>query len=252
MTDTKSGTEVGSARAEAPAGGAVKGADGLEVSGMALGIDAPLPDPEANRPRMIAEGGVDARVARIVEPIAESMGYHLVRVRMTGANGGTLQIMAERHDGTMSVEDCEALSRAVSPALDVEDPIPQAYHLEMSSPGIDRPLVRASDYARWAGHLMKMEAREQVEGRRKFRGRVVSVGADGFVIELDDGAKPGESERIAVPFRLVHDARLILTDDLIRDSLRADKAARKAANDNAGTLGDDGEIEMDGRGDDAG
>ena len=244
MSETTSETETGAAP--------VKGAEGLDVSGMTLGIDAPLPDPETNRERMVGESGLDARVARIVEPVAESMGYHLVRVRMTGANGGTLQIMAERHDGTMSVEDCEALSRAISPVLDVEDPIPQAYHLEMSSPGIDRPLVRASDHARWAGHLMKMEAREAIEGRRKFRGRVVSVGTDGFVIELDDGARPGEGERIAVPFRLVHDARLILTDELIRDSLRADKAARKAANDNAGTLGDDVEIEMDGRGDDAG
>ena len=205
----------------------------LSLAGHELGLDAPRPDPEANRPRIANESGVDARVAHIVEPVAESMGYHLVRVRMLGANGGTLQIMAERHDGTMSVEDCEALSRAISPVLDVEDPIPQAYHLEMSSPGIDRPLVRMSDFARWAGHVTKVETREPIEGRRRFRGNVISAGDDGFVIELDGSAA---GERVAVPYALVHDARLILTDELIAASLKADKDARRAraaaANDN--------------------
>ena len=214
-----------------------EGMDGLE-----LGLDASMPEPETNRERIAVESGVDARVANIVEPIAESMGYHLVRVRMTGNNGGTLQIMAERHDGTMTVEDCEALSRAISPVLDVEDPIPQAYHLEMSSPGIDRPLVRASDFRRWAGHLLKLETREAIDGRRRFRGKVVGVGDAGMTLELDGSAS---GERVAVPFRLVHDARLILTNELIRDSLKADKAARKAgaANDNddddAGATGDE-------------
>ena len=198
---------------------------GLSVSGHELGLDAPRPDPDANRQRLGQESGVDARVANIIEPVVESMGYHLVRVRMTGANGGTLQIMAERHDGTMNVDDCEALSRAISPVLDVEDPIPQAYHLEMSSPGIDRPLVRRSDFARWAGHLTKLETREPIEGRRRFRGHIISAGDDGFVIELDGSAA---GERVAVPYDLVHDARLLLTDELIDASLRADKEARRA------------------------
>lgn len=193
------------------------------MSGDALGAEAALL--EDNRERLIAETGVDARVAAIIEPVAESMGYHLVRVRMGNQNGGTLQIMAERHDGTMAVEDCEALSRAVSPVLDVEDPIPQAYSLEMSSPGIDRPLVRRSDFARWANHLMKVETREPIDGRRRFRGKTVGVGPDGFTIELDGSAA---GERVAIPFGLLLEARLILTDELIAESLRADKAARKA------------------------
>ena len=197
----------------------------LSVEGHELGLDAPRPDPETNRQRLGGESGVDARVAHIIEPLAESMGYHLVRVRMNGNNGGTLQIMAERHDGTMAVEDCEALSRAISPVLDVEDPIPQAYHLELSSPGIDRPLVRKSDFSRWAGHLTKLETREAIEGRRRFRGVMTSAGDDGFVIELDGSAA---GERVAIPYALVHDARLVLTDELIEASLKADKEARRA------------------------
>lgn len=204
---------------------ATGGTDAMQggMSGDALGAEAALP--EDNRDRLISETGVDARVAAIIEPVAESMGYHLVRVRMGNQNGGTLQIMAERHDGTMAVEDCEALSRAVSPVLDVEDPIPQAYSLEMSSPGIDRPLVRRSDFARWANHLMKVETREPIDGRRRFRGKTVGVGPDGFTIELDGSAA---GERVAIPFGLLLEARLILTDELIAESLRADKAARKA------------------------
>ena len=212
------------------------------MAGDALGLDAPRPEPSDNVARLAPEHGVEARVAAAIEPLAESMGYHLVRVRHTGANGGTLQIMAERHDGTMGVEDCEELSRAISPVLDIEDPIPDAYHLELSSPGIDRPLVRRSDFARWAGHLMKAETREPIDDRRRFRGTIVGVGPEGFTMELDGSAA---GERVAVPFRLLSDARLILTDELIRDSLKADKAARKAraANDNSDDNSNDDEGE---------
>src|SRR5690349_19663140 len=111
----------------------------------------------AREDRIVRETGVDARVAHIIEPVVEGLGYRLVRVRLSGQNGLTLQIMAERSDGTMTVEDCEALSRAVSPALDVDDPIDKAYHLEVSSPGIDRPLVRKSDFSTWNGHLVKLD-----------------------------------------------------------------------------------------------
>ncbi|MEO1746047.1 MAG: ribosome maturation factor RimP, partial [Pseudomonadota bacterium] len=107
---------------------------------------APITDDE---PRIITETGVDAKVATIIEPLLNSEGYRLVRVRLSGMNGLTLQVMAERQDGTMTVEDCEKMSRSISPLLDVEDPIDKAYHLEMSSPGIDRPLVRKSDFAKW-------------------------------------------------------------------------------------------------------
>jgi len=102
--------------------------------------------------RLITESGVAARVAAIVEPVIGDLGFDLVRVRVTPTNGCTVQIMAERPDGTMSVADCETVSRAISPVLDLEDPITQAYYLEISSPGIDRPLVRASDFERWTGY----------------------------------------------------------------------------------------------------
>jgi len=114
--------------------------------------------------RIIRESGIDARIALIVEPVLEADGYRLVRVRLSGQNGLTLQIMAERRDGTMTVEDCEAVSRLLSPVLDVEDPIDKAYHLEISSPGIDRPLVRRSDFAEAVGRLVKVETSVQVSG----------------------------------------------------------------------------------------
>lgn len=177
--------------------------------------------------RIILEQGLDARIAAIIEPLLESMDFRLVRVRLTGQNGLTLQIMAERTDGTMTVEDCEAVSRAVSPALDVEDPIDRAYHLEISSPGIDRPMVRRSDFARWAGHLLKCETSVAVEGRKRFRGTIVAVDDDGFVLRRDQ-ASYGDEPQVRIAFDALADAKLILTDDLIRASLAADKAARAA------------------------
>ena len=182
-------------------------------------------------PRLITETGIDARVAAIVEPVIVGMGYQLVRVKLSGQNGLTLQIMAERPDGTMTVNDCEALSMAISPVLDVEDPIDKAYHLEMSSPGIDRPMVRKGDFRRWAGHLVKCETSVMVEGRKRFRGKIVEVTEDGFVIERDQPSQ-GEEPKVTIPFTALAEARLILTDDLIRDALKADKAAREAANQN--------------------
>lgn len=182
-------------------------------------------------PRLITETGIDARVAAIVEPVITGMGYQLVRVKLSGQNGLTLQIMAERPDGTMTVNDCEALSMAISPVLDVEDPIDKQYHLEMSSPGIDRPMVRKGDFRRWAGHLVKCETSVMVEGRKRFRGKILDVTEEGFVIERDQPAY-GEEPKVAIPFSALAEARLILTDDLIRDALKADKAAREAANQN--------------------
>jgi ribosome maturation factor RimP len=182
-------------------------------------------------PRLITETGIDARVAAIVEPVITGMGYQLVRVKLSGQNGLTLQIMAERPDGTMTVNDCEALSMAISPVLDVEDPIDKAYHLEMSSPGIDRPMVRRGDFRRWAGHLVKLETSVMVEGRKRFRGKIASVSDDGFVIDRDQPAE-GEKAEVEIPFSALAEARLILTDDLIRDALKADKEARAAANQN--------------------
>jgi ribosome maturation factor RimP len=187
----------------------------------------------ANEPRLVTETGLDRRIADIVEPVLVQMGFRLVRVRMSGQNGLTLQIMTERNDGTMTVEDCEEVSKAISPVLDVEDPIDKAYHLEVSSPGIDRPMVRRSDFVRWQGHLMKCETSVMVEGRKRFRGKIVTVTEDGFLLERDQPAY-GEEPTVAIPFTALSEARLILTDDLIRDALTADKKAKaaRAANEN--------------------
>ena len=187
----------------------------------------------AIEPRLITETGLDQRIADIIEPVIVPMGYRLVRVRMSGQNGLTLQIMAERNDGTMTVEDCEEISKAISPVLDVEDPIDKAYHLEVSSPGIDRPMVRKSDFFRWQGHLLKCETSVLVDGRKRFRGKIVSVDDDGFRLERDQPAY-GEEPVVVIPFTTLSEARLILTDDLIRDALTADKKAKaaRAANEN--------------------
>ena len=186
-----------------------------------------------NEPRLITETGLDQRIADIIEPVLIEMGFRLVRVRMSGQNGLTLQIMTERNDGTMTVEDCEEVSKAISPVLDVEDPIDKAYHLEVSSPGIDRPMVRKSDFIRWQGHLMKCETSVMVDGRKRFRGKIVAVTGDGFQLERDQPAY-GEEATVVIPFAALSEARLILTDDLIRDALAADKKAKaaRAANEN--------------------
>lgn len=178
--------------------------------------------------RIIRESGIDARVASIIQPVLAGIGFRLVRVRLLGQNGLTLQIMAERPDGTMTVEDCEEVSRAVSPALDVEDPIEKAYNLEVSSPGIDRPLVRKSDYVRWAGHLVKAETSVLVDGRKRFRGKIAAADEHGVTIESDKAAY-GEEPTVVLPYETLADARLVLTDELVRDALKADKKARQEA-----------------------
>ena len=183
--------------------------------------------------RIIRETGLDARIAGIVRPVLAASGFRLVRVRLTGQNGLTLQIMAEREDGTMDVDGCEEASRAVSPALDVEDPIDRAYHLEISSPGIDRPLVRKDDFAAALGHLAKLETAVPVAERRRFRGRIVAADDEAVTIERDQAAY-GEEPTVRVPFDALAEAKLILTDELVREALRKDKEARQAAKRNAG------------------
>ncbi|RYC09686.1 ribosome maturation factor RimP [Ciceribacter ferrooxidans] len=191
-----------------------------------------VPAPQDREPRIVTETGLDRRIAEIIEPVTVAMGFKLVRVRLLNQNGLTLQIMAERNDGTMTVEDCEELSMAISPVLDVEDPVDKAYHLEVSSPGIDRPMVRKSDFERWQGHIVKCETSILVDNRKRFRGKIAAVDGDGFTIERDQIAY-GEEPRVTIPFSALAEAKLILTDDLIRDALKADKAARaKAANQN--------------------
>ncbi|WP_336485388.1 ribosome maturation factor RimP [Methylobacterium nigriterrae] len=180
---------------------------------------------ETSEKRLISETGVAARVARAVEAPIEGLGFRLVRVKVSSANGCTVQIMAERPDGSMSVEDCEAVSRALSPILDLDDPVGTPYHLEISSPGIDRPLVRASDFARWAGHEAKVELAVPLDGRKRFRGLIGGPSTDGATVPIDlPDVKEGLPSRIELPLRDLAEAHLVLTDELIRESLRRGSA----------------------------
>jgi len=176
--------------------------------------------------RLIRESGTDARIAAIVAPVLRTIGFRLVRVCLISQNGLTLQIMAERDDGTMTVEDCEEVSRALSPVLDVEDPLDKAYHLEISSPGIDRPLVRKSDFAAGIGHLVKIETSILVDNRKRFRGKIAELSDDAVLIEREQPAE-GEEPNARVPFEAIAEARLMLTEDLIREALRQDKKIRQ-------------------------
>lgn len=178
-------------------------------------------------PRLVLETGLEARIAEIIEPLVNSMGYQLVRIRTTGENGFTLQIMAERFDGTMSIEDCEAVSRAISPVLEVEDPIDRAYHLELSSPGIDRPMVRIGDFKRWQGQLMKCETSVLVDGRKRFRGWINAVTDTSFSLERDNPG-PEDAPIVDIAFDNFVEGKLIMTDELIELALKADKQAQKA------------------------
>jgi ribosome maturation factor RimP len=181
----------------------------------------------AAEPRLIAEPGRAARVAVIAEPVLAELGYRLVRVRISGSAGCTVQIMAERPDGAMAIEDCELASRALSPVLDVADPIEGPYRLEISSPGIDRPLVRRSDFERYAGHLAQVEMLAPIDGRRRFRGEL--LGTDGGFARLrcNDGSG-AEDREVSLRIDDMSEARLLLTDALIAESLRRSKHGDKA------------------------
>jgi ribosome maturation factor RimP len=154
------------------------------------------------------------------------MGYRLVRIKISGESGCTVQIMAERPDGSMQIEDCEAISKALSPVLDVADPINRAYRLEISSPGIDRPLVRRSDFERFAGHLVKIEMSVPHQGRKRFRGTLAGVEGGAVRIHRDD-TKAGEDPDVLLEMEDIAEARLVLTDDLIAESMRRGKAAER-------------------------
>jgi len=179
-------------------------------------------------PRLIAEPGLSARVAAIAEPVIENLGYRLVRVKVSGTDGCTVQIMAERPDGSMTVEDCESISRALSPVLDVADPIDRAYRLEISSPGLDRPLVRKSDFDRYAGHLVRIEMEIPVVGRKRFRGQLVGTEDENARIARDD-AKDGETVEVLLRIEDMCEAKLVLTDELVAEALRREKAAKRDA-----------------------
>jgi ribosome maturation factor RimP len=186
------------------------------------------PDAAPSEPRLITEPGLPARVAVIAEPVIEQLGFRLVRIRVSGSEGCTVQIMAERPDGTMSVEDCEIVSRALSPVLDVADPIDRAYRLEISSPGIDRPLVRKSDFERYAGHLVKIETAMPFDGRKRFRGALLGTEGDAVRIRRDD-APEGEKAEFLLPIEEMSEAKLVLTDDLVTEALRRERSAKREA-----------------------
>jgi ribosome maturation factor RimP len=175
--------------------------------------------------RLVKETGLAARIAAIVEPVLNGLGYRLVLVRVSGRDGMTVQVMAEREDGSFTIEDCEAASRTLSPALDVEDPIPGGYRLEVSSPGIDRPLVRRSDFVRHAGHEVKIEMDMPIDGRKRFRGEIVGVEGDDVKIRITGGA--GEPYTVKLPIGEMAEAKLVLTDALIAESLRRGKSAAR-------------------------
>lgn len=192
--------------------------------------DPARPPDLLDEPRLSEEHGVALQVARIAAPVLRDLGFRLVRVKVSAQDGATLQIMAERADGTMDVAGCEAITDALSPVLDVEDPIRGEYRLEISSPGIDRPLMRVSDFRRAVGFETKVETSVPVEGRKRFRGRLDAVAeADGdpVVVLTRSDAKPGEAVVVNLPMASIADGRLVLTDELVRQTLRAAKAAEK-------------------------
>jgi len=172
-------------------------------------------------PRLIVERGMAARVAAIAAPVLIGLGYRLVRVRISGTASLTVQIMAERADGSMTIEDCEASSRALSPVFDVEDPIDREYRLELSSPGIDRPLVRRSDFVRHAGHEAKIEMEVPLGTQKRFRGIVLGVEGDAARLRPRDSER--EAAGVLLPIADMAEARLVLTDALVTESLRRGK-----------------------------
>ncbi|MEA2978124.1 MAG: ribosome maturation factor RimP [Alphaproteobacteria bacterium] len=184
----------------------------------------------ASEARLLVEPGLAARVAAAAEPVLEGLGFRLVRVRISPSAGLTVQIMAERPDGSMTVGDCETASRALSAVFDVSDPIDRPHRLEISSPGIDRPLVRRSDFVRYAGHVVKVEMTMPVEGRKRFRGLLLGTEGDAARLRRDD-AVSGEQEEFLLPIEDMTEAKLVLTDELVAEALRRSKAEERQARD---------------------
>jgi ribosome maturation factor RimP len=171
--------------------------------------------------RFVLESGLAANLAELIDPVLVDLGFRLVRVAMSGGDSPSLQIMAERPDGTFTIDDCAAVSRELSPTLDAYDPLPGAYRLEVSSPGIDRPLVRPSDFEDWAGYEAKIELSQPVNGRKRFRG-IVEGFADGEV-RIECTLDKVGTQLLGFPMNMIGDAKLVLTDELIRETLRRTK-----------------------------
>ncbi len=160
---------------------------------------------------LIAKAAIDKRMASIVQPVIEDLGYELVRIRLMSGKSTTLQIMAERPDGGIDVNDCSKISTEVSAILDVEDPIEAEYALEVSSPGMDRPLTRLKDFAAWEGFEAKIETTELIDGQRRFKGMLRGVEGNEVLIEIQQGT-------IGLDFEWLSDAKLVLTDELVAAS----------------------------------
>jgi len=171
-------------------------------------------------PDLIAKTSMDQRLAEIITPVIEDMGFELVRLRLMGGDTKTLQIMADKPAGGIEVDDCAEISTAVSATLDVEDPLEDAYTLEVSSPGIDRPLTRLKDFEAWDGYVAKLETEQQIDGRKRFKGVLQGVEGGEVLIEIE---VHGEPQVIGLDFEWLADAKLVLTDELIRDVLKSRK-----------------------------
>ena len=166
---------------------------------------------------LIAKTAIDRRLADIIAPVIEGLGFELVRLRLMGGKHATLQIMADRPEGGIDVDDCGRISTAVSAILDVEDPIEEAYTLEVSSPGIDRPLTRLKDFDAWEGYEARLETAEAIDGRKRFKGVLAGTEGDEVLVNLDEG---GETVTVGLKFDWLADAKLVLTDELITEMLR--------------------------------
>ena len=171
---------------------------------------------------LIAKTAIDRRLAEIIQPVIEGMGYELVRLRLQGGRTATLQIMADRPEGGINVDDCANISTAVSAALDVEDPLEDAYHLEVSSPGIDRPLTRLKDFATFEGYDARLETNQPIDGRKRFKGVLAGVDGDEILLNIEER---GETVTVGLNFDLLSDAKLLLTDELIALMLKERKEA---------------------------
>ena len=180
--------------------------------------------------RFYRESGLAARIAALAEPLIEELGYRLVRVKVSGQNGSTLQIMVDHPERAITVDDCALISRRLSPLLDANDPMPGAFLLEVSSPGIDRPLVRPVDFLDWAGFEAKIEMKELIDNRRRFRGLIEGFedGEARLQVELKDFDEP---QTIGLPVDLIADAKLVLTDELLKAAKEAQEAELAAAGD---------------------
>ncbi|MEP2531607.1 ribosome maturation factor RimP [Shimia sp.] len=171
---------------------------------------------------LIAKAAIDRKLADIITPVIEDMGFELVRLRLMGGNTHTLQIMAEQPGGGIEVDECAAISNAVSATLDVEDPLSDSYVLEVGSPGIDRPLTRLKDFETYEGYDAKIETNELIDGRKRFKGVLAGVEGQEVLINIVD---KGEPVTVGLQFDWLADAKLVLTDELIKEMLKARKDA---------------------------